>query len=239
MLPSRCARCIAPSPGRGWGSDPCLWPVRRNAECAASRELGVLQRVAACCSVLQRVAVCYSLLQRVAAGRPVGCSGSAASPSPAVRQRHGAALWGRGEMREAKMPEAHMPAPRPSPPGPCSASLRVQAAARASVVIERKRQGSIVGSFGPLHGPCRQRSHASPGQPDRPEGENQLSPTTSHLGPCRRRTFRRTNQMCSTSSLRLRRRHHRLPGIHRRHSDRQAATLRGSGPVSGPVVGRA
>ena len=44
----------------------------------------------------------------------------------------------------------------------------------------------------------------------------------------------RTNQMCSTNSLRLRRRHHRLPGIHRRRrSDRRAATLRGSWPVSG------
>ena len=102
---------------------------------------------------------------------------------------------------------------------------------------------SIVGSVGPLYGPGRQRSHASAGQPGRPEGEDQLGPTPSHhLGPCRRRTFRRTNQMCSTNSLRLRlrRRHHRLPGIHRRrHSDRRAATLRGSGPVSGPVAGRA
>jgi hypothetical protein len=42
------------------------------------------------------------------------------------------------------------------------------------------------------------------------------------------------------NSLRLRRRHHWLPGIHsRRHSDRRAATLRGSWPVSGPVAGRA
>ena len=110
-------------------------------------------------------------------------------------------------------------------------------------VIDRMRQGSIVGSVGPLHGPGRQRSHASAGQPGRPEDEDQLGPTTSQLGQCRRRTFRRTrrtNQMCSTNSLRLRRRHHRLPGIHRRrHSDRRAATLRGSGPVSGPVAGRA
>jgi hypothetical protein len=101
--------------------------------------------------------------------------------------------------------------------------------------------GSIVGSVGPLHGPGQQRSHASAGQPDRPEGEDQLGPTTSHLGPCRRRTFRRTrrtNQMCSTNSLRRRRRHHQLPGIHlRRHSDRRAAILRGSGPVSGAVAG--
>jgi hypothetical protein len=91
-------------------------------------------------------------------------------------------------------------------------------------VIGRMRQGSIVGSVGPLHGPCRKRSHASAGQPDRPEGEDQLGPTTSHLGQCCRRTFRRTrrtNQMCSTYSLRLRRRQHRLPGIHHcRHSDR-------------------
>jgi hypothetical protein len=105
------------------------------------------------------------------------------------------------------------------------------------------RQWSIVGSVRPLHGPGQQRSHASAGQPDRPEGEDQLGPTTSHLGPCRRRMFRRTlrkNQMCSTNSLRLRRRHHRLLGIHRRrHSDRWAAILRGSGPVSGPVAGRA
>ena len=110
-------------------------------------------------------------------------------------------------------------------------------------VIDRMRQGSIVGSVGPLHGPGRQRSHASAGQPGRPEDEDQLGPTTSHLGACCRRTFQRTrltNQMCSTNSLRLRRRHHRLPGIHRRrHSDRRAATLRGSWPVSGPVAGRA
>jgi hypothetical protein len=65
------------------------------------------------------------------------------------------------------------------------------------------RQGSTVGSVEPLHGPGRQRSHANAGQPDRPEGEDQLGPTTSHLGPCRRRAFRRTfrrtrrtNQMC-------------------------------------------
>jgi hypothetical protein len=108
---------------------------------------------------------------------------------------------------------------------------------------DRMRHWSIVGSVGPLHGPGRQRSHASAGQPGRPEAEDQLGPTTSHLGPYCRRTFRRTrrtNQMCSTNSLRLRRRHHRLPGIHRRrHSDRRAATLRGSGPVSGPVAGQA
>jgi hypothetical protein len=49
-----------------------------------------------------------------------------------------------------------------------------------------------------------------------------------------------TRRMCSTNSLSLWRRHPRLPGIHRRcHSDRRAATLRGSGPVSGPVVERA
>jgi hypothetical protein len=75
-------------------------------------------------------------------------------------------------------------------------------------VIDRMRQGSTVGSVGPLHGPGRQRSHASAGQPDRPEGEDQLGPTTSHLGQCSRRTFRRTrrtNQMCFTNSLRLRR----------------------------------
>jgi hypothetical protein len=110
-------------------------------------------------------------------------------------------------------------------------------------VIDRMRHSSIVGSVGPLHGPGRQRSHASAGQPDRPEGEDQLGPTTSHLGPCRRRMFhrtRRTNKMCSTDSLRLRRPHHRLPGIHRRrHSDRRAAALRGSGPVNRPVAGRA
>jgi hypothetical protein len=107
-------------------------------------------------------------------------------------------------------------------------------------MIDPMQQRSIIGSVGLLHGPGRQRSHASAGQPDRPEGEDQL---TSHLGPCRRRTFRRTrrtNQMCSTNSLRLRRRHHRLPGIHRRrHSDRRAATLRGSGPASGRVAGLA
>ncbi len=111
-------------------------------------------------------------------------------------------------------------------------------------VIDHVRQGSIVGSVGLLHGTGRQRSHASAGQPDRPspEGEDQLGPTTSHLGPCRRRTFQRTrqtNQMCSTNSLRLRRRHYRFQGIHRcRHSDRRAATLRGSGPVTEWTSGR-
>jgi hypothetical protein len=111
------------------------------------------------------------------------------------------------------------------------------------LMIDSMLHWSIVGSVGPLHGPGRQRSHASAGQPGRTEDEDQLGPTRSHLGPCCRKTFRRTrrtNQMCSTNSLRLRRRHHRLPGIHRRrHSDRRAATLRGSGPVSGPVAGRA
>jgi hypothetical protein len=108
-------------------------------------------------------------------------------------------------------------------------------------VIDSMRHWSNVGSVGPLHGPGQQRSHASAGQPGRTKGEDQLGPTTSHLGQCSRRTFRRTrrtNQMCSTNSPRLRRRHHRLPGIHcRRHSDRRAAILRVSGPVSGPVVG--
>ncbi len=103
--------------------------------------------------------------------------------------------------------------------------------ARTGGLIDHMRQGSIVGSVGA-------------GQPDRPDsrGRGPALPTTSHLGPCSRRTFRRTrrtNQMCSTNSLHLRRRHHRLPGIHRHpHSDRRAATLRGSGPLSGPVAGR-
>ncbi len=69
-------------------------------------------------------------------------------------------------------------------------------------VIDCMRQGSIVGSVGQLHWPGLQRSRASAGQQDRPEGEDQLGPTTSHLGQCRRRTFqrtRRTNQMCSTN----------------------------------------
>ncbi len=93
-------------------------------------------------------------------------------------------------------------------------------------IINSMRQGSIIGSVGPLHGPGRQRSHASAGKPDRPEGEDQLWQTTSHLGPCCRRTFRRTNQMCSPYSLRHRRRHHRLPGIHRR---RRPAVTRTAG----------
>jgi hypothetical protein len=58
----------------------------------------------------------------------------------------------------------------------------------SSLLIDRMRQWSIVGSVRPLHGPGRQRSHASAGQPGRPEGEDQLGPTTSHLGPCCRRT---------------------------------------------------
>ncbi len=88
-------------------------------------------------------------------------------------------------------------------------------------VIDRMRQGSIVGSVGPLHGPGRQRSHASAGQPGRTEGEDQLGPTTSHLGQCRRRKFRRTNQKCSTNSLCLRKRHHRLlRNVLRRHGPR-------------------
>jgi hypothetical protein len=36
-------------------------------------------------------------------------------------------------------------------------------------VIDSMRQGSIVGSVWPLHGPGRQRPQASAGQPDRPE----------------------------------------------------------------------
>ncbi len=36
----------------------------------------------------------------------------------------------------------------------------------AAPVIDRMRQGSIVGLVGPLHGPGWQRSHASVGQPD-------------------------------------------------------------------------
>ncbi len=47
-----------------------------------------------------------------------------------------------------------------------------------AIVIDHIRQWDIVGSVGPLHGPGRQRSHASAGQPDRPEGEDQLGPTT-------------------------------------------------------------
>ncbi len=39
-------------------------------------------------------------------------------------------------------------------------------------LIEHMRQKGIVGSVGPLHGPIRQRSHASADQPDRPEGED-------------------------------------------------------------------
>ena len=70
-----------------------------------------------------------------------------------------------------------------------------------TLLIDSMLQWSIVWSVGPLHGPGSQRSHASAGQPDRPEGEDQLGPTTSHhLGPCCRRPFRRTrrtNQMCS------------------------------------------
>jgi hypothetical protein len=69
-------------------------------------------------------------------------------------------------------------------------------------VIDHMRQGSIVWSVRPLRGPGRQRSHASAGQADRPEGEDQLGQTTSQLGPCCRRMFqrtRRTNQMCSTN----------------------------------------
>jgi hypothetical protein len=48
------------------------------------------------------------------------------------------------------------------------------------LTVDRMRLGSIVGSVGPLHGPGRQRSqspspsHASAGQPDRTEGEDQL-----------------------------------------------------------------
>jgi hypothetical protein len=134
------------------------------------------------------------------------------------------------------------PVPKGGPAGPVPAPTD---SGLGYPMIDRMLQGIRVidGSVEPLHGPGRQRSHSSAGQPDRPEGEDQLGPTTSHLGQCRRRTFRRTrqtNQMCSTNSLRLRGRHHRLHGIHRRrHSDRRAATLQGSGPVSGPVAGRA
>jgi hypothetical protein len=57
-------------------------------------------------------------------------------------------------------------------------------------VINRMRHWSIVGSVRPLHGPGRQWSHASAGQPGRTEDEDQLGPTTSHLGLCCRRTPR-------------------------------------------------
>ncbi len=52
-------------------------------------------------------------------------------------------------------------------------------------LIERMRRGSIVGSVGPLHGPGPglQRAHASAGQQDSPEGEDQLGPTTSRAVP--------------------------------------------------------
>jgi hypothetical protein len=131
-------------------------------------------------------------------------------------------------------PPSHWSTHRPAPPKGRGPAVRVTAAMNprgravaggayeaprcawctCASLIDRMRHWSIVGSVGQLHGPGRQRSHASAGQPVRPEGEDQLGPTTSHLGPCRRRTFRRTrrtNQMCSTNSLRLRRRHHRLP----------------------------
>ena len=63
-----------------------------------------------------------------------------------------------------------------------------------------------------LHGPGRQPSHASAGQPERREGEDQLAaPTRSHLAPCRRR---RTALLARCAFRR--RHHHRLPGIHGR-----------------------
>ncbi len=46
-------------------------------------------------------------------------------------------------------------------------------------MIDRMRHWSIFGSVGPLHGPGRQRSHASAGQPGRPEGEDQGRPYES------------------------------------------------------------
>jgi hypothetical protein len=50
------------------------------------------------------------------------------------------------------------------------------------ILIDHTRQGSIVGSVVSLHGPDRQRSHASAGQPDRPEGEDQLGRQRVILG---------------------------------------------------------
>jgi hypothetical protein len=55
-------------------------------------------------------------------------------------------------------------------------------------VIEPHAAMELSRISGPLYGPGRQRSHASAGQQDRPEGEDQLGPTTSHFGPCHRRT---------------------------------------------------
>ncbi len=127
---------------------------------------------------------------------------------PSLCARTPAGRPGTGPVR----PGAAWPETGSTPVGPATGQ-------NTSQMIDRMRHWSIVGSVGPLRGPGRQRPHASAGQPGSTEGEDQLEPTTSHLGPCRRRTFRRTrrtNQMCSTSSLRLRRRHHRLPVIHRR-----------------------
>ncbi len=52
----------------------------------------------------------------------------------------------------------------------------------SSFLIDRIRHWIIVGSVGPLHWPGRQRSHASAGQPGRPEGEDQLGPARAILG---------------------------------------------------------
>jgi hypothetical protein len=57
-------------------------------------------------------------------------------------------------------------------------AYNVNLTSQKAIVIDHIRRGDIVGSVGPLHGPGRQRSHASAGQPGRTEGEDQLGPTT-------------------------------------------------------------
>ena len=71
-------------------------------------------------------------------------------------------------------------------------------------------QASRLASVAPLHGPGRQPSHASAGQPDRREGEDQLAPR-SHLAPC----GRRRSALLARCGFR-RRQHHRLAGTHGR-----------------------
>jgi hypothetical protein len=63
-----------------------------------------------------------------------------------------------------------------------------QLARRLTLPVDSSRSRTCLRCREPAHGSGLQRSHASAGQPDRPEGEDQLGPTTSQLGQRRRRT---------------------------------------------------
>ncbi len=190
-------------------------------------------------------------------GSHVGAAGTPCRPRPARAGGRAAALHG-GVLRRRKRP-GHRP-PRRSRGSNTTAILHCTAATvplnttparvplrNLEAVIEphATMQHSRVSRAALRAGPATVARNCGPAGPSRGLGPAWADHDVTHESSCRpggprRVTFRRTNQMCSTNSLRLRRRHRRLPGIHRRrHLDRRAATLRGGGPVSGPVAGRA